>query len=419
MEQNSSTAAETGKRKLWEHPWKYSESLIITFNLLILGFAIEAVMGGNGVQTPGYPANIFAILGFTTVLIAVYIRFRTNFIVKWLSGIPAAISAILAYAVLILLLGFIPQDMEQPSAFLKITGLWHVKNSWPFLLVEVYFLVILGFVTLRRAIPFKTKNVGFLLNHLGLWVTLLAAGLSSSDLQRLSINLYEGQPETNVAYSIKGEKYELPFSIKLLDFDIVEYNPKIGVFDITSGKFIMNRNQSLPFVEPNLDVTLGDWHIKVLKYLPKALYTDGKLQATESAAGYPAAQVFVRNTQTKDTASGWISTGGIMLHPDYLSLKGTQYLVLNAPEPKKFFSKIVIYKDNKATDTTQIEVNKPYSLAGWSLYQAGYNQEMRKWSNLSVLDAVRDPWLPVVYVGVFMLLAGALYMFWIGKDRKE
>ena len=173
----------------------------------------------------------------------------------------------------------------------------------------------------------------------------------------------------------------------------------------------------MPFVEPNLEMELGDWHFKVLQYLPLALNMEGKLQPTQSSAGYPAALVFAKNIHSGDTVRGWVSTGSIMLHPDYLALKGNQYLILNAPEPKKFYSKIVIFKDSKNTDTVQIEVNKPYSIKGWTLYQSGYNQQMRKWSNLSVIEAVRDPWLPVVYTGIFLLIAGAVYMFWIGKDK--
>lgn len=419
MEQQNSTTNGVKNRQLWTHPWKYAESFIITFNILILGFAIEAVSGGAGVKTPGYPVNIFVIIGFAVMLTFLYIRFRSSAIIKWLSGVPAAISAILVYAILVLLLGFIPQDMAQPSAFLKISGLWHVKNSWPFLLIEIYFLIILGCVTLRRAIPFKVKNIGFLLNHFGLWLTLLAAGLSSSDLQRLSIELYEGEKESNMAMSAKGEKYELPFSIKLLDFNIIEYNPKMGVFDINTGKFLMGKDQTMPFIEPNMETTLGEWHLKVLQYIPQAFYVKGKLEATKNEAGYPAALVFAKNIHSGDTARGWVSTGSIMLHPDYLALKGSEYLILNAPDPKKFYSKIVVYKDAKTSDTAQIEVNKPYSIGGWSLYQSGYNEQMRKWSNLSIIQAVRDPWLPVVYIGIFMLLAGAVYMFWIGKDKKE
>ncbi|KPL25985.1 MAG: hypothetical protein AMS23_03830, partial [Bacteroides sp. SM1_62] len=65
------------------------------------------------------------------------------------------------------------------------------------------------------------------------------------------------------------------------------------------------------------------------------------------------------------------------------------------------------------------EVNKPFKYRGWKLYQLSYDERMGKWSRVSVIEAVRDPWLPVVYTGIFLLLAGALYLFWIGQDIKE
>ena len=46
----------------------------------------------------------------------------------------------------------------------------------------------------------------------------------------------------------------------------------------------------------------------------------------------------------------------------------------------------------------------------------GYDTRMGQWSDLSVLEVVRDPWLPFVYTGFIMLIAGAMYLFWIGKD---
>ena len=66
-----------------------------------------------------------------------------------------------------------------------------------------------------------------------------------------------------------------------------------------------------------------------------------------------------------------------------------------------------------------LEVNKPYKYQGWKLYQLSYDDTMGKWSNLSVIEAVRDPWLPLVYTGILLLLAGAAYLFWIGREIKE
>jgi len=61
-------------------------------------------------------------------------------------------------------------------------------------------------------------------------------------------------------------------------------------------------------------------------------------------------------------------------------------------------------------------VNNPYKFKGWTIYQSGYDEQMGKWSEISIIRLVRDPWLPVVYTGIFMLLAGALLMLWTGRS---
>ena len=49
----------------------------------------------------------------------------------------------------------------------------------------------------------------------------------------------------------------------------------------------------------------------------------------------------------------------------------------------------------------------------------GYDEKSGKWSELSLVEGVRDPWLPVVYVGFFMILAGNTLFFWKGIRKKQ
>ena len=70
-------------------------------------------------------------------------------------------------------------------------------------------------------------------------------------------------------------------------------------------------------------------------------------------------------------------------------------------------------------DTVTIEVNKPYKIRGWSLYQIGYDEKLRKESKLSIIEAVYDPWIKVVYIGIALMLAGAAYLFWQGRGVRS
>jgi len=79
-------------------------------------------------------------------------------------------------------------------------------------------------------------------------------------------------------------------------------------------------------------------------------------------------------------------------------------------KPKRYASEIqILTKTGKNIETT-IDVNKPYEVDGWKIYQYGYDTQMGAQSQISILELVRDPWLPWVYAGFYMMLAGAAFM---------
>ena len=86
--------------------------------------------------------------------------------------------------------------------------------------------------------------------------------------------------------------------------------------------------------------------------------------------------------------------------------------------PKRFASEIqILTKTGKNIETT-VDVNKPYEVDGWKIYQYGYDTQMGAKSQISILEIVSDPWLPLVYTGIYMMLAGAVCMFVIGGRRR-
>jgi hypothetical protein len=398
--------------------WGYTESFIVSFEIMIIGFVIEIFLKGNGVSSPHWPYNLYMILALTAMLLFAHLTYRHTALVKWFSSVPCAVSAISVYALLVLLLGFIPQQEDQ-ARWLQLTGLSHLKNSWPFYLIQFYFLVSLGLVVLRRGFPFKMKNFGFLLNHLGLWITLVAAGLGSGDQKSVSVDLYEDSGFTNTGILADQQKIDLPFSMKLIDFNIEFYNPKIGVADQSKGEILQKHAETLPLIYKGFESKLIDWKIKVKEFLPYAIKTDSGFIRADKPGSMAVAFVETRNIITGDTASGWITSGSMMFQPRFLSLKRSKLLILTEPEPRKFES-LVLFRDNRnIEDTIKLEVNKPFRLNGWKLYQLSYDTELGKYSKHSVIEAVRDPWLPVVYIGILMLLGGAVYLFWLGRPIKE
>jgi hypothetical protein len=82
--------------------------------------------------------------------------------------------------------------------------------------------------------------------------------------------------------------------------------------------------------------------------------------------------------------------------------------------PRRFASDIQILTKTGKNIQTTVEVNKPIEVDGWKIYQYGYDTQMGAMSQTSILELVSDPWLPLVYTGIYMMLAGAVCMFILG-----
>ena len=78
--------------------------------------------------------------------------------------------------------------------------------------------------------------------------------------------------------------------------------------------------------------------------------------------------------------------------------------------PRRFASDIQIQTKTGKKIQTTVEVNKPVEVDGWKIYQYGYDTQMGAMSQYSILELISDPWLPLVYTGIYMMLAGALLM---------
>ena len=86
--------------------------------------------------------------------------------------------------------------------------------------------------------------------------------------------------------------------------------------------------------------------------------------------------------------------------------------------PKRFASKVQIQTKTGKNIETTIDVNKPFEVDGWKIYQYGYDTQMGAMSQMSILELVSDPWLPLVYTGIYMMLGGAFCLFVFGKKTK-
>ena len=77
-------------------------------------------------------------------------------------------------------------------------------------------------------------------------------------------------------------------------------------------------------------------------------------------------------------------------------------------KPRRYASDIQILTKTGNRIQATVEVNKPVEVDGWKIYQYGYDTQMGAMSQYSILELISDPWLPLVYTGIYMMLGGAV-----------
>lgn len=402
------------KKYIWQYPWGYSESFIIALTLMILGLVLNFIKK-TAISAIHWPANVYLGITIVLLLLFIYFLFKKNPFIKWLSSTQAAVSAICYYTFLVLLMGFIPQKSPNATGIIHDLGLSNITHSYTFLFAQIYFLTTLGMVTLRRSFPFKGKNIAFFINHFGLWLTLFAASIGAGDMQRVIINVNTTSPIFS-GINQNGETIDdLGIAIQLEEFFIEEYSPKAFIIDSKTGDIL---NEQLFYVEKGNKANILGWNIEVLEFYEYAIGVDSIFHAVYDIGAAPAAYIIATNTKTKDTKQSWISCGSFRFQGSFLQLSDEMLLVMADPEPKRYSSDIKIYTPSGDIFEETVEVNKPATVNAWKIYQIDYNHDMGKWSDTSVLELVKDPWIPVVYFGIIMLIVGSLYIFWVGNKKK-
>ncbi|MDV7186577.1 cytochrome c biogenesis protein ResB [Lutibacter sp. TH_r2] len=401
------------RRNLWEAPWGYVESFFIGIGLMLTGFFLEIASSSGSNFTISYPYNLYFLTGFIAFLLVLYFVFGNTQLVRWLTKVPASISSIVLVTSLVMIMGIVPQ-VPSENGIVTNLGLNKITSNWAFLLVLFQFLTCLGLITIKRITQFNVGNIGFILNHLGLFLALTAGMLGTGDLQRLSLNTYENK-HSWIATDANNNIVELPFAIYLNDFLIEEYNPKLALVDNETGNIADNSGKNLYLIDKGEDYIYNNYEVKVEEFFVTSGRIGDRYMPVNDLGSPPSAYISVKNIENDSIVKGWISCGSFAHPYQSLKLDDNYSFVMTIPEAKKFSSDIDIVSKNGEKTPTILEVNKPFKYDGWKLYQLSYNDKMGKWSQLSVIELVRDPWLPVIYTGIFMMIAGAFYMFWVGN----
>lgn len=407
---------------MWSRPWRYKEGMVIGAGLLVIGILLQMAVGAIDWNLFACPVNVIVLVVYVIALIAMHLLRRRVYLFGWLSHYSAAVSALLWVVIMTVVMGFIRQA-PSGHASVDLLGFSQMISSWPFVLLYFWMVTALGMTILRAGYPFKWSRLSFLLNHIGLFVALIAATLGNADMQRLKMTTRAGNAEWR-ATDDKGHLVELPLAIELKDFTIDEYPPKLMLIDNETGRTLPEKSPVHLLLEEGVSGgDLQDWQLTIEQSIPMAasVATGDTLKFTEFHSMGATYAVYLKavNRKSRQAEEGWVSCGSFLFPYKAIRLDSLTSLVMPEREPQRFASEVKIYTQEGTITEGTIEVNRPLEVNGWKIYQLSYDETKGRWSDISVFELVRDPWLPVVYAGIMMMMAGAVCLFVNAQKRKE
>lgn len=427
-------ATPSSRSKIWARPWGYPEALIILAGILLVGYLWQYIMGP--IPAGFYTAPVSIIISVALVVAALYIGLRgsrlyagrrTPTIVLFVLSPAATLTALGGCLVLLLIMGFCVQAPPTVTAglsgFLHRSGWSSMVHSYPFNLLYLYLLLILGSISVRRLTRMRWhwQDIGFVLNHVGLFCFLFFALLSGGSMQRYRMVLEEGRIEWRGAdYDHGMQLVELPIALKLKEFHMDEYPPQLILLDGKSGQAVKPSKGATALTIDTVPQqgSLSDWQIRVEEYLPLGapVITQEELvyKPFASSGGAPAVRLQVSRGQ--EHYSGWVSCGSYLIPYRALALPDSLSIVMPYPEPKQYYSQVEYILKSGGMGEATISVNDPLKTEGWYVYQLNYDQERGRWATTTELELVYDPFIRPVLISIYTLLLGAFFLL-LGPGR--
>ena len=408
---------------MFEKKWGMKDGFAIGIGIIVIGLVLQFSVGAVDWSLLRWPVNIIIMTIFAVAAVVFYALRSRIHILRFLPTMPCAVPALMLTALITIVMGLTRQvpDGQQATDFLGIT---RMLSFWPFVLLYVYVALILSQVVIMQLLHFKWRKLPSFVSHLGLLVALLTATLGSADMQRLTMTVNKDNPESRVYDSNTGAAKQLNISIQLKDFTIDEYPPKLMYYDEVSGMMLPEGNPATLLIDGGFNGgTLQGWDIEVDSVLDEAHpITAGDSTYYEEwheTGAVTAIHLKATAQEGGRSMEGWVTAGSYLYPYQLLKVTEHQYIIMAEREPQRYVSKVEIVTESGKHEEADILVNQPCSTMGWKIYQLSYDVDRGKWSEISVLELVRDPWLPYVYTGIYMMIAGAVMLLFTAQRRKQ
>ncbi len=404
--------------------WKMKEGFVTGAGLILVGLALQYSVGPIDWSAFAFPINAICLVLYLAFLALIYVLRHRVRLFSFFFTTEAAVPTLLYAALLTVAMGLTRQVAPHERAIDPI-GLTRMLSFWPFVLIYGRLTGIVGLIAIRQILHFRLRELPSLLSHLGVFIAIVAATLGSADMERVKLTASMDMPEWRATH--EQGFLELPLAIQLEKFTIDEYPPKLLIINSKTGKSIPAKNPEIVLVDKHFrEGKLLKWRIRVRQNLPLAapvVTSDTVRYVGWGSSGAVTALLVEAQPMEGDRAVGkplvgWVTCGSYLFPFQELKLTKDLSLVMARREPERYASRIHVYTRSQKNIVATVEVNKPVSIDGWRIYQLSYDESMGRWSETSTFELVKDPWLPAVYVGIYLLLAGAVLTFIFSQKRR-
>ena len=384
--------------------WGYKRAFGRCALLFVAGTALQMIFGDLNNEFLRYPWGLIIALNYLYLLVLIHFQKHRW---KWLGQLAdhyACTSALASMVVMTIIFGLTRQDPAS-EGIVGMLGFSRMTSSWAFNLLLLYFTTTTGLAVMAAV-----------LSHAAVFVVLVAGIFGSGDKLRVSVTLQKGQP-SHWGISREGEQVDLPFVLTLDEFRMEEYAPKLYILDAMTEQ---SSRDFLSVEQAGDKATIDGWHLTAVENLDMAghMPDSDEYRAMEHVGAAPAVYVRARNLRTGVEREGWVSCGSFVFEPSYLFLDDRLAVAMPRREAKHYLSRIQVVEEDGAHHNFDIEVNHPARVGAWRIYQMGYDTQRGRWSEISVVECVRDGWYSAVHIALWTMLVAGVVMFLTAGGRK-
>ena len=181
--------------------------LLVVGALALLSAIVQIVVGNFPLSLFRFPLSLILFVAWVAMIAILYKRFGESRVVQSLLSRRATWLSIGLLVAVGLWLGL----QREPAS-----------TAWPTVVALLCVLLHLALVTLRGWRNERGVRWLFLLNHLGLWLALVAGFWGAPDCEQVRVMVADGLP-TNEAFDSEGRTSRLDYTLQLIDLEEERY----------------------------------------------------------------------------------------------------------------------------------------------------------------------------------------------------